>query len=305
MDKSNDEQFPMNNRNKNQSSWIASAVKNRSAQAKHSIETARELSSAKLTDPRQAKAAPQPEHRLPNTKLSRLPIERPNPKVIKRHSWLRDFISLAVFVGIVIIGSFLINQFIMRSFNVTGPSMYPTLDGNDGEYTKSAAGSSSDRLIVNMIPVTIDHLTGSVYTPERGQIIVFKNPQYVAGSPDEYIVKRVIGLPGERITVDDCTLLVHTASDPSGFNPYEDTTQYPLFKSVANPTDCVAGSGTDETVPSGDIFVVGDHRDDNGMQWSMDSRNGGGRATLGMIPLKDVVGPVSVRVWPLNKLSLF
>jgi hypothetical protein len=54
---------------------------------------------------------------------------------------------------------------------------------------------------------------------------------------------------------------------------------------------------------SGDaIFVVGDHRVDS---HSMDSRNGGGRASLGTVPLRDIVGPVSLRIWPLNQLKAF
>lgn len=270
--------------------WIADATEHRSARAQESFREAHVLQNAKQIDPR---------HTVPDTRLLKIPIEQPNPRAYKKHRWLRDTIGLAVFIGAVIIGSFLINTFIFRSYDVIGPSMYPTLDGNNGQYTTAGAGSTSDRLIVNETPVTIAHMLGKTYTPQRGQIVVFANPEWVSG-PDEWVVKRVIGLPGDRITVNDCTLLVHNAANPAGFNPYKSGG---LFDSVANKNDCVAGDGTNETVPAGSIFVVGDHRDDTGMQWSMDSRNGDGRPTLGLIPLKNIIGPVAIRIWPLNKIK--
>ncbi|MFZ2560571.1 MAG: signal peptidase I [Candidatus Nanoperiomorbaceae bacterium] len=282
--------------------WIVDATTHRSARAQQSISQARTLNDAKQIDPRHTTSS---RPNIPNVQLQKIPIETPNPKAKKQHSWLRNSIGVIAFVAVVIIGSFLINQFVMQSFNVTGPSMYPTLDGNDGEYAPVNAGSTSDRLIVNMVPVTIDRALGKTYTPPRGQIIVFRNPQWVAGTnnPDQYVVKRVIGLPGDRITVNNCTLLIHNDAHPAGINPYTDVKQFPLFQSVANPNDCVAGDGTNETVPNGSIFVVGDHRDDRGMQWSMDSRNGNGRPTLGIIPLQNIIGPVAIRIWPLNKIS--
>jgi signal peptidase I len=168
--------------------------------------------------------------------------------------------------------------------------MQPTLEGHVNP------GEPSDRLIVNRFAVTLAHIVGKEYQPNRGQVIVFRNPNFTTGMEDEYIVKRVIGLPGERITVNDCTLLVHNSDHPDGFNPYPD------FNNVGNPDDCVAGDGTDETVPDGSIFVVGDHRDGN---FSMDSRNGGGRPSLGLVPLDDIIGPVSLRIWPFNKMQFF
>ncbi len=65
---------------------------------------------------------------------------------------------------------------------------------------------------------------------------------------------------------------------------------------------CVDGEGTDVTVPKGRVFVTGDHRVGN---YSMDSRNGDNRATLGTIPLEDIVGPVAMRIWPLNSIKFF
>ncbi len=225
--------------------------------------------------------------------LKASPIETPNPTARRTFSWTKDVLGLGVFVLVVIVGAFLINSFIFRSFDVIGPSMEPTLEGGINN-------TPSDRLIVNRVPVTIAHASGKQYLPERGQIIVFKNPEWTAGEDDEYIVKRVVGLPGERITVDACVLKVFNEEHPDGYNPYTE------FKNLADNDSeintCVAGDGTDVTVPKNEIFVVGDHRV-NG--YSMDSRNGEGRSSLGTIPLEDIIGPVSLRIWPFNMLKIF
>lgn len=190
-------------------------------------------------------------------------------------SYLRDVVGILVFVSLVVLGAMFINTFIFRSFSVTGPSMEDTLH-------------TSDRLIVNRIPVTWDRLLGNKYLPDRGQVIVFINPLYEAGRPDEYIVKRVVGLPGERVVVKDGTVTVYNDDHPNGFNPDEEFNGEP-----GSPTS----GETDVIVPNDEIFVIGDHRDGN---YSLDSRNG-----LGTIPLYDVVGPVSFRIYPFNGIRSF
>jgi hypothetical protein len=75
-----------------------------------------------------------------------------------------------------------------------------------------------------------------------------------------------------------------------------------LAENDAEINTCVDGAGTNVTVPDGQIFVVGDHRVSN---YSMDSRDGSGRASLGTIPLDDIVGPVAMRIWPIDQLKAF
>jgi signal peptidase I len=195
-----------------------------------------------------------------------------------RHPFLKDVLGIAVFIAAVVIGSLLINAFVFRSYNVVGPSMETTL------YT-------DDRLIVDRLPVTWAHLQGKSYLPDRGAIVVFKNPHYSRGIEDEYVVKRVIGLPGERVTIKDGAYIVYNDAHPEGFNPDETNRGEP-----GSPT-----SGTaDVVVPEGQIFVSGDHRQGN---FSYDSRNGANG--MGTIPLYDVVGPVSWRIFPFNKIRSF
>jgi len=195
--------------------------------------------------------------------------------ILKRHSFLKDAWSITIFIIFVLIGTLFINTFIFRSFNVVGPSMETTM------YT-------GDRLIVNRIPVSIAQLQNKSYIPDRGQIIVFKNPRYSISNGDEYIVKRVIAFPDERVVLHDGHFTVYNTENPQGFNPDENIKDKP-----GSPTS----GEVDKIVPADELFVSGDHRQGS---YSLDSRN-----KLGTIPFYDVIGPVSLRVFPFNKIRSF
>lgn len=192
-----------------------------------------------------------------------------------RHPILKDVFSLFIFVVCVIIGTLFINAFVFRSYNVVGPSMEKTM------YT-------GDRLIVNRLPVTVAAIKGESYVPQRGQIIVFKNPRFTSGRDDEFIVKRVIAFPGERVVLENGAYTIYNAQFPQGFNPDDSNNGEP-----GSPT---TGS-VDEVVPEGELFVSGDHREGS---YSYDSRNG-----LGTVPFYDIMGPVSVRIFPFDKVRFF
>lgn len=193
----------------------------------------------------------------------------------QRHPVLKDAMNIIVFITCVLIGTLLINTFVFRSFNVLGPSMEKTL-------------FTGDRLIVNRLPVTWAQLQNKQYIPERGQVIVFKNPMYNQLQGDEFIVKRVIAFPGERVTVKDGVLTVYNKDNPDGFHPDDANKGEP-----GSPTS----GEVDTKVTENTLFVAGDHRQDD---YSYDSRNG-----LGLIPYYDVVGPVGFRIYPLTHMRTF
>jgi signal peptidase I len=213
--------------------------------------------------------------------------EQPAPIAKKHYPWLSDIFGLLLFIAVVIIGATIINSVVFRSFSVVGPSMENTL------YT-------NERIIVNRLPVTWSAIMGEEYIPLRGEIVVFKNPQHKIGNADEYVVKRVIALPGERVTVDDCKVTVYSNFTPDGFNPYDDF-------DVSDRSVCVSGNDIDYTVKQHEIFVIGDHR--NG-SYSHDSRNGIGNngssdTSPSGVPLDAVVGPVSARIMPIDTFRFF
>lgn len=194
---------------------------------------------------------------------------------LDRHQALKDAVGIIAFVVLVLIGTLFINAFIFRSFNVEGPSMEKTL-------------FTGDRLIVNRLPVTIAQLQNKAYVPERGQVIVFKNPQYVPGLGEEYIVKRVIAFPGEHVVLKDGKFTVYDQRNLNGFNPDDDNN--------GEPSEYTAGE-VDTVVPDNSLFVTGDHREEG---FSKDSRNG-----LGTVPYYDVIGPVSLRIFPFDRIRAF
>lgn len=201
------------------------------------------------------------------------------PSYLTRHPHMKDALQFLGFIVVVFIGTILINTFVFRSFSVSGHSMDATLA--DGQ-----------RLIVNRMPITAAQIKNKSYVPERGQIIVFKNPRFIEGMPDEYIVKRVIAFPGERVTVKDGVLTVYNKEHPNGFNPDE-----AYRKHGVGPQSPVSGEGLDTIVAEGTVFVAGDNRIGD---HSYDSRTG-----LGTIPFFDIVGPVTMRIWPFMSIQTF
>jgi signal peptidase I len=189
-------------------------------------------------------------------------------------SILKDIVGVAGFIITIVIGALIINTLLFRSYSVTGPSMEETL------YT-------NDRLIVNRLPLTFSRITGDYWIPDRGEVVVLKNPLYITGQPDKFLVKRIIGLPGDTVEVKNGMVTIYNQGNPGGFNPDEE------LNGPGTPTS----GNISIQVPPKEIFVIGDNRSGNA---SFDSRNG-----LGTIPLGNVQGSVSLRIYPIDKIRLF
>jgi len=206
---------------------------------------------------------------------------------LRQHPILKDILSLLAFVACVVIGTLILNNFIFKSYSVVGRSMENTL--NDG-----------DRLIVNRLAVSIAHFSGEEYVPERGEIIVFANGEAKgtltceppSNAVDKYIIKRVIAFPGERVVVEDGVMTVYNDEHPEGF-VYDD-----LWRNGDEGPKTDTSQEVDVTVPEGELFVSGDNREGT---YSFDSRYD----SFGTVPYCRVVGPVVLRLWPLNRLKIF
>lgn len=173
-----------------------------------------------------------------------------------------------------LIALFLIT-FVFQSYLVDGPSMETTLYNND-------------RLIVWKVPRTWARITGNDYIPKRGDVVVFTEPDLskFGQDPGKQLIKRVIGLPGERVVVKDATITIFNKEHPAGFQP-DKTLGYEAVVSD-NTTDI------DVTIPQGKLYVVGDNRPN-----SLDSR------AFGPIDADDVVGKLIIRILPLGDITRF
>ena len=162
---------------------------------------------------------------------------------------------------IAVILAAVIRYFLFAPIVVDGLSMMPTL-------------KDQDRMIVNKYSYKIGE-------PHRFDIIVFHAPEH-----KDYI-KRVIGLPGDRIEYKNDTLYVNGKAYKE---PYLDkykkqVTDGPLTESFKLEETAVA----QKTVPKGELFVMGDNR-----RFSKDSRH------IGAVPLSKVIGKTSIVYWPLK-----
>lgn len=220
------------------------------------------------------------------------------PTFFQKHPLLKDTLSLLSFIVAIVLGTLFLNTYIYRSYNVVGGSMENTLHNDD-------------RVIVNRAAVSWAHLMGQEYVPERGQIIVFanedeqkineykaqgvKNPvtcNVPSNVTDQYIIKRVIAFPGERVVVKNGVMKIFNAEHPEGF-VYD--TDWRIAEDNG-PKEYTSGE-VDTTVPEGELFVSGDNREGSN---SWDSRNG-----LGTIPYCRIIGPVILRLFPFDKIRGF
>lgn len=166
--------------------------------------------------------------------------------------------------------------FVFQSYQVSGPSMETTLQ-------------DQDRLIVWKLPRSWARITHHQYVPNRGDVIIFTESglsQY--GQEDtKQLIKRVIGLPGDRVVVHNNIITVYNKAHPHGFQP--DKT-LPYGVNITEPAE----QEVDTVVGPDQVFVCGDNRTN-----SLDSR------FFGPIKTKQIIGKLVLRVLPLDKAEKF
>ncbi len=165
-------------------------------------------------------------------------------------SWLREM--LETFLPALLL-AILIHIFLAQATQVLGMSMAPTL-------------YEDQRLIIEKVSYRF-------HPPRRGDIVVLRAPQF--GS--ELFIKRVIGLPGDTIAVQNGRLLLNG-------QPYEEDYLAVRMEFDFPPT----------VVPEGHVFVMGDNRNN-----SNDSRS------FGAVPTESIIGRAWLRYWPISEWRLF
>ncbi len=152
-----------------------------------------------------------------------------------------------------------IRYFLVQPFYVKGASMEPNF--YDHDY------------------LLIDEISYRLREPDRGDVVVFRYPR----DPSNYFIKRVIGLPGERLVVNEDKIFI---SAPSGEQvEYHEPYLGEWIKTIGS---------TDITLGDRQYFVLGDNRGA-----SLDSRS------FGPIDRKAIVGRVWVRAWPLDRWAVY
>jgi signal peptidase I len=167
----------------------------------------------------------------------------------------------------------ILHNFVFQAYHVIGTSMVPNL--HDADYLIVSKLGYTQALVERAIGQ--DHK----YIPKRGEIVVFRFPR----DTSRVFVKRVIGLPGERVVVKNGTVTVYNAANKNGFNP---DTGY-------EGKDTTTLVDTDEVVQEGNIFVMGDNRSPNG---SYDSRE------WGDLPSSYIIGNAVLRLLPLDQAKV-
>jgi signal peptidase I len=149
---------------------------------------------------------------------------------------------------------------------------------------KVQQGSMENTLLPDQY-VLVDKLTPRWATYSRGDIVVFDPPETWSSGGGVPFIKRVIGLPGDRVELRDGEVYVN---DVQLDEPYIFSTN-----GVAQTTEPAPGGQSEWLVPTGELLVMGDHRQD-----SADSRS------FGFVDITHVIGRAWLRYWPFDTFGV-
>jgi signal peptidase I len=170
----------------------------------------------------------------------------------KRRSVARELVQTAVLAALIFLGV----RAALQNFRVEGESMFPTL--HDSEY------------------VLVDKIDYMFHSPARGDIIVFR--AVPALQPDRDFIKRVIGLPGDIVSVHDGGVYINGHRLHEGY--------------IGEPPSYTFAA---RRVPKDDYFVLGDHRND-----SFDSAKW---TTTPWLARKYIIGKAWLAYWPFTQFG--
>lgn len=183
--------------------------------------------------------------------------------------FILEIIKIVALAFIIIVP---IRVFLFQPFFVQGASMEPNFE--DGQYLiiNEFGFKETDLKFINV---------ASFKELERQRSVVFRYPL----DPKKFFIKRVIGLPGEKVQIKNGEIKIFNQENPDGFVLDEKEYISALTKTKG---DILV------TLKENQYFVLGDNR-----AFSSDSR------VWGPVPKKDIIGEVLLRAWPLDKISVF
>lgn len=171
-----------------------------------------------------------------------------------KQSKTQTLFSYLVCIGLAVLLAFAVRTWVLMPTIVSGTSMLPTLQ-------------PYDKLLTTPLPYWLDE-------PQRGDIVVFQAPNEAEGV---FYVKRVIGLPGENIRIEDGMVFIN---DVLLKETYLDNTQTAGYINTQVPVD--------------EVFVLGDNR-----TVSHDSRD----SDVGCIAYEDICGQAVWRIYPFESFG--
>ncbi len=176
------------------------------------------------------------------------------PTPAQKSSFFKELITYAVIALVIVVP---VRMWIAQPFVVSGSSMDTTF--KDGEY------------------LIVDEITYRFKEPARGDVLIFKYPQ----NPSKYFIKRLIGLPGETVTVKNDVVTIINTDHPQGIALNEPYIHSKTFGDV------------NITLSDDEYFVMGDNR-----LVSSDSR------VWGPLPKEDLIGRPIIRLLPFSRIDL-
>lgn len=209
-------------------------------------------------------------------------------KKVKNSGGFGEFISIVIQALIIAV---LFQTVLFQPFTIPSGSMRPTLLVGDYLFvSKYAYGYSR-----YSIPFSPDLFSGRIFgsEPKRGDIVVFRPPNRI----DDYYIKRLVGLPGDRIQVREGTLYINDQAVPrelvgqiTNVDVTEVTRPVDVYRETMpngvtyNTLDMEFYPALDDTkvfeVPQGYYFMMGDNRD----------RSDDSRMNVGYVPYENLVG---------------
>jgi signal peptidase I len=189
----------------------------------------------------------------------------------KRSSFWRE---LPILLGVAIVVAVLVRAFVLQTFYIPSESMENTLQIND-------------RVLVNK-------LVYDFRDPHRGEVVVFEAPRTWRSNPaEEDFIKRVIGVPGDRVKCCDGERRLVINGRPLD-EPY-------LFADSNGTPDPASEDEFEVTVPAGRLWVMGDHRSHSGD--SREQYRASHDVVASTIPENAVVGRAFVVFWPISRAA--
>lgn len=217
----------------------------------------------------------------------------------KPHGWRGQLVQIAAIIGVVFLGK----AALAEPFYVPSPSMEPTLLIGDAMLaTKYPYGYGAASLPIHIAFPETGRVFGAL--PKRGDVVVFRWP----GDRSQVWVKRVVGLPGDRVQMRHGVLHINgrpvtlkadgigrTEDEFGGNEParrYVETLPGDVSHTIFKTVDQNRLDDTPEvTVPKDRLFVMGDNRDN-----SADSRVPVNEGGVGLLPVDNLVGRVDAIV---------